>query len=62
MDPIVAEWGNLLLRWAHIITAMAWIGSSFYFMHLDATLKAVPDIPRAKVARPGKCMAAASTR
>jgi hypothetical protein len=38
MDPIVAEWGNLLLRWAHIITAMAWIGSSFYFMHLDATL------------------------
>ncbi|MCA3633376.1 MAG: urate hydroxylase PuuD [Methylobacterium sp.] len=48
MDPIVAEWGNLLLRWAHIITAMAWIGSSFYFMHLDATLKAVPDIPAGK--------------
>lgn len=42
------EWGGLLLRWVHIITGIAWIGSSFYFMHLDATLKAISDIPAGK--------------
>ena len=25
------DWANLLLRWAHVITAIAWIGSSFLF-------------------------------
>ncbi len=39
MDPILAEWGALLLRWTHVITGIAWIGASFYFMHLDASLK-----------------------
>lgn len=48
MDPYLAEWGSLLLRWAHVITGIAWIGSSFYFMHLDASLKSVPDIPAGK--------------
>lgn len=48
MDPYLAEWGGLLLRWAHVITGIAWIGSSFYFMHLDASLKSVPDIPAGK--------------
>ena len=46
MDAILIEWGNLVLRWVHIITGIAWIGSSFYFMHLDAALKKVPDIPK----------------
>ncbi|AWI53253.1 hypothetical protein DEH84_07280 [Aquabacterium olei] len=32
------DWVNLLLRWAHVITAIAWIGSSFYFVWLDNTL------------------------
>lgn len=32
------EWVNLLLRWAHVITAIAWVGSSFYFVFLDASL------------------------
>ena len=32
----------------HIITGIAWIGSSFYFMHLDAAIKAIPDIPAGK--------------
>ena len=27
------------LRWIHVITAIAWIGSSFYFIHLDLSLK-----------------------
>jgi len=48
MEPILHEWGSLLLRWTHIIAGMAWIGSSFYFMHLDASLKATPDIPAGK--------------
>jgi len=48
MEPVLHEWGSLLLRWTHIITGMAWIGSSFYFMHLDASLRATPDIPQGK--------------
>ncbi len=48
MDPILAEWGGLLLRWVHIITGIAWIGSSFYFMHIDAAMRATPDIPTGK--------------
>ena len=40
-SPILAyalDWANLLLRWAHVITAIAWVGSSFYFVWLDNTL------------------------
>ena len=32
------DWLNLLLRWAHVITAVAWIGASFYFVMLDNSL------------------------
>ena len=32
------DWANLLLRWAHVIVAIAWIGSSFYFVFLDNSL------------------------
>ena len=32
------DWANLLLRWAHVIVAIAWIGSSFYFVFLDSSL------------------------
>jgi uncharacterized membrane protein len=38
MDAYLLDWVNLLLRWAHVITAIAWIGSSFYFVFLDASL------------------------
>ena len=31
----LAEWLNLALRWLHLITGIAWIGSSFYFVWLD---------------------------
>jgi uncharacterized membrane protein len=48
IDPIYYEWGGLLLRWLHVITAIAWIGSSFYFMHLDASIRAIPEIPADK--------------
>ena len=30
-----AEWLNLALRWLHLITGIAWIGASFYFVWLD---------------------------
>ena len=36
--PYAMEWANVLLRWAHVITAIAWIGSSFYFVFLDSSL------------------------
>lgn len=29
------DWANLLLRWLHVITVVAWIGASFYFVWLD---------------------------
>ncbi len=32
------DWFNLLLRWAHVVVAIAWIGSSFYFVFLDSNL------------------------
>jgi len=38
MDAYVLDWANLLLRWAHVVTAIAWIGSSFYFVFLDNSL------------------------
>lgn len=38
MDAYLLDWVNLLLRWAHVITAIAWIGASFYFVLLDNSL------------------------
>ncbi|MEY2689160.1 MAG: hypothetical protein RL375_3358 [Pseudomonadota bacterium] len=38
MDTYLLDWANLLLRWLHVITAIAWIGSSFYFVWLDNSL------------------------
>ena len=38
METYLLEWANLLLRWAHVVTAVAWIGASFYFVFLDSNL------------------------
>jgi len=38
MDVFLGEWANLLLRWAHMIVGIGWIGTSFYFMALDYSL------------------------
>ena len=35
MSGYLLDWGSLLVRWIHIITGIAWIGSSFYFVWLD---------------------------
>jgi len=38
VENYLFDWANLLLRWVHVITAIAWIGSSFYFVFLDSSL------------------------
>ena len=38
MEAYLLDWTNLLLRWAHVITAVAWIGASFHFVLLDDSL------------------------
>jgi len=38
MESYLLDWANLLLRWLHVITAIAWVGSSFYFVFLDNSL------------------------
>ncbi|HKC41933.1 MAG TPA: urate hydroxylase PuuD [Gemmatimonadales bacterium] len=38
MTSWLGDWANLLLRWAHFIAGIAWIGSSFYFIWLDRAL------------------------
>ncbi|MBC7379916.1 MAG: urate hydroxylase PuuD [Burkholderiaceae bacterium] len=38
MESYLFDWANLLLRWVHVITAIAWVGSSFYFVFLDSSL------------------------
>jgi len=43
--PIVWEWLSFATRWLHVITAIAWIGSSFYFIALDLGLRKAPDMP-----------------
>ena len=42
MDILFQDWINLILRWAHLITGIAWIGSSFYFVWLDLSLRKRP--------------------
>ncbi|UPL22836.1 urate hydroxylase PuuD [Alcaligenes faecalis] len=39
MYAYLLEYGNLLLRWLHVIAAVAWIGESIYFVMLDNGLK-----------------------
>ena len=38
METYILDWAGLLLRWLHVITAIAWVGSSFYFVFLDSSL------------------------
>lgn len=39
MDTYLLDWANLLVRWAHLIAGIAWIGASFYFVMLDNSLQ-----------------------
>ena len=51
LAPYGLEWLNLLVRWLHIITGIAWIGASFYFVWLDNTIK--PPAPGSELAKKG---------
>lgn len=42
---ILWDWIAFAVRWLHVITAMAWIGASFYFIALDLGLKKAPNMP-----------------
>jgi len=42
---ILTEWLSLIFRWLHVVAAVAWIGSSFYFIHLDLSLKPREGLP-----------------
>ncbi len=39
METYLLDWANLLVRWLHLITGIAWIGASFYFVMLDMSLR-----------------------
>ena len=38
-------WSEMLIRWVHVIAGIAWIGSSFYFIALDLSLKPGKQLP-----------------
>ena len=42
---VLWDWAGFAVRWLHVITAIAWIGSSFYFIALDLGLRKVPHLP-----------------
>ncbi|MCT8161613.1 urate hydroxylase PuuD [Pseudoruegeria sp. SHC-113] len=42
---VIWDWVAFAVRWLHVVTAIAWIGSSFYFVALDLGLKKVPHLP-----------------
>lgn len=45
MDAVFWEWLNMGVRWLHVIAGIAWIGSSFYFVHLDSSIKPRQGLP-----------------
>src|SRR3984893_5838346 len=45
VETVLIEWLNLVVRWLHVVAGIAWIGSSFYFIHLDLSLKPRPELP-----------------
>ncbi|HKK36346.1 MAG TPA: urate hydroxylase PuuD [Paracoccaceae bacterium] len=46
MEAIFHDWIGLVARWAHIVAAIGWIGSSFYFMWLDHSLRDDGTLPK----------------
>jgi uncharacterized membrane protein len=42
MDAYIVDWLSLIFRWLHVITGVAWIGASFYFVWLDNSLQNPP--------------------
>ncbi|MBI1777342.1 MAG: urate hydroxylase PuuD [Proteobacteria bacterium] len=45
IDIVLTEWLSAGLRWLHVLAGISWIGSSFYFIHLDLSLRPTPGRP-----------------
>ena len=45
MMGVLWEWAEMAVRWLHVIAGIAWIGSSFYFIALDLSLKQREGLP-----------------
>lgn len=45
MEALIFDWASLLARWLHVVAGIAWIGSSFYFIWLDLSLKPGKRLP-----------------
>jgi len=48
VDPYLTDWLNLILRFIHVVTGIAWIGASFYFIWLDNHLENPPEWKKEK--------------
>ena len=53
---VIWDWLEFALRWLHVITAIAWIGSSFYFIALDLGLQKNAGLPSGVQGEDGKFM------
>ena len=45
MEVVLVEWVSMIVRWLHVVAGIAWIGSSFYFIHLDLSLRPREGLP-----------------
>ena len=43
---LIESWAEVAARWLHVVTAIAWIGSSFYFIALDLGLRKPAGLPQ----------------
>ena len=49
MSAFLVDWLNLLIRWAHLVVGIGWIGTSFYFIALDLGLRKRESMPRGRL-------------
>jgi len=45
LEAIIIDGLSLVFRWLHVVAAISWIGSSFYFIHLDLSLRSGKELP-----------------
>ena len=46
MNPVLLDWLGLFVRWTHVMLGIGWIGTSFFFVWLDMSLRASPNAPK----------------
>ena len=49
MEAFFLDWLNILVRWLHFLTGVAWIGSSLYFIWLDNHLEEPRDLADTRI-------------